>query len=451
MSVEITMPQLSDTMTEGTVVKWHKKEGDPIKSGDEVADIETDKATMPMEAFEGGTLAVILAPEGEKVRVGQAIGVIATAGEKVNQIRARYSLGMRPTGSAPAPPAPKPPTESRQLTTVVPAARPATMEAATSGEVHEPDDAGHGATRQPPVAVPPVPRSGDGNRRLRISPLARRMAVDMGIDPESLHGSGPDGRIVRQDIVAPRGGAGPQLGVGQKQVVPLTKMRAAIAKGLTASKQNIPHYYETIDVDVEDLSRVRAKLNEMLEGEKIRLSLADFIAKAVATALLQHPMLNATFNGTEITRYGDVNLGMAVAVADGLIVPILRGIQRLGLKEIRRRSADLAERARAGRLKQEEMTGGTFTISSLGAWGVREFSAIINPPEVAILAVGAAEKRAVVRDEQIIARTMMSLTLSADHRVVDGATAAEFLRTLKTFLEEPSIMFFMNELENPAR
>jgi pyruvate dehydrogenase E2 component (dihydrolipoamide acetyltransferase) len=183
----------------------------------------------------------------------------------------------------------------------------------------------------------------------------------------------------------------------------------------------------------------------MLEPQKIRLSLADFVAKAVATALVHHPELNATFNGAEITRYGDVNLGMAVAVADGLIVPVLRGIQKLGLKEIRKRSADLAERARAGRLKQEEMTGGTFTISSLGPWGVRDFSAIINPPEVAILAVGVAEKRAVVRHDQIVARTMMNLTLSSDHRVVDGAVAAEFLRTLKTFLEEPSVMFFLNE------
>jgi pyruvate dehydrogenase E2 component (dihydrolipoamide acetyltransferase) len=450
MSVEITMPQLSDTMTEGTVVKWHKKEGDPVKSGEEVADIETDKATMPMEAFEGGTLAVILAPEGQKVRVGQAIGVIATAGEKVNQIKARYSLGVRPAGASAAASPAKAPADSRQAPAPA-VAKPATLEAASIGEVHEPDDAGHGATRQTAVAVPAVAHGGDGDRPLRISPLARRMAAEMGIDPKTLRGSGPEGRITRQDVVAPAPGAAtrpaaqPQLAPGQKQVIPLTKMRAAIAKGLTASKQGIPHYYETIEVDVEDLSRAREKLNEMLEPQKIRLSLGDFVAKAVATALVHHPELNATFNGTEITRYGDVNLGMAVAVADGLIVPVLRGIQKLGLKEIRRRSADLAERARAGRLKQEEMTGGTFTISSLGPWGVRDFSAIINPPEVAILAVGVAEKRAVVRHDQIVPRTMMNLTLSSDHRVVDGAVAAEFLRTLKTFLEEPSIMFFLNE------
>jgi pyruvate dehydrogenase E2 component (dihydrolipoamide acetyltransferase) len=451
MSVEITMPQLSDTMTEGTVVKWHKKEGDPVKSGEEVADIETDKATMPMEAFEGGTLAVILAPEGQKVRVGQAIGVIATAGEKVNQIKARYSLGVRPTGaSAAASPPAKAPADSRQAPAPA-AAKPATLEATATSEVHEPDDAGHGATPQTAVAAPPVSHAGDGNRPVRISPLARRIATEMGIDPKTLRGSGPDGRITKQDVVAPapaaatRPAAQPQLAPGQKQVIPLTKMRAAIAKGLTSSKQGIPHYYETIEVDVEDLSRAREKLNEMLEPQKIRLSLADFVAKAVATALVHHPELNATFNGAEITRYGDVNLGMAVAVADGLIVPVLRGIQKLGLKEIRKRSTDLAERARAGRLKQEEMTGGTFTISSLGPWGVRDFSAIINPPEVAILAVGVAEKRAVVRHDQIVARTMMNLTLSSDHRVVDGAVAAEFLRTLKTFLEEPSVMFFLNE------
>ena len=448
MSVEITMPQLSDTMTEGTIVKWHKKEGDQIKTGEEVADVETDKATMPMEAFEGGTLAVILVREGEKVQVGQAIGVIATTGEKVNQIKARYFLGIKASSAAPAPPPAKAPTSEPASREQVAAtrAKPVSFEAASTGEVHEPDDAGHGATRQPPVAVPPVPHSGDDDgQHIKISPLARRIATDKGIDPKTLRGSGPDGRIVKEDVVSSPAGAGPKLGEGQKQVVALTKMRSAIAKGLTASKQTIPHYYETIDVDVEDLVRLRSKLNKMLEPQKIKLSLADFISKALATALLQHPTLNATFNGAEITRYGDVHLGIAVSVPDGLIVPVLRNIQHMPLKEIRRRSADLAERARAGRLKQDELSGGTFTISNLGAWGIREFSAIINPPQVAILAVGAAQKRPVVCDEKVLIRTMMTLTLSSDHRVVDGAVAAEFLRDLKTFLEEPGIMFFLNE------
>jgi pyruvate dehydrogenase E2 component (dihydrolipoamide acetyltransferase) len=357
-------------------------------------------------------------------------------------------LGIKAAGPVLSTPAAKSPSAEPPSREQVAAtrAKPVSLEAASSGEVHEPDDAGHGATREAPVAVPPIPHSGAGeSARTRISPLARRIAVDKGIDPRTLRGTGPDGRIVKQDVLSPAPGAQPQVGEGQKQVVPLTKMRAAIAKGLTASKQSIPHYYETIDVDVEDLSRLRTKLNAMLERDKVRLSLGDFISKAVATALLQHPTLNATFNGTEITRYGDVNLGLAVAVPDGLIVPVFRSIQHLGLKEIRKRSADLTERARGGRLKQEELSGGTFTISSLGAWGIREFSAIINPPQVAILAVGVAEKRAVVHEDRVVVRTMMTLTLSADHRVVDGAVAAEFLRSLKTFLEEPGIMFFLNE------
>jgi pyruvate dehydrogenase E2 component (dihydrolipoamide acetyltransferase) len=219
-------------------------------------------------------------------------------------------------------------------------------------------------------------------------------------------------------------------------------MRAAIAAALLRSKQTIPHFYETIDIDVEPLTQLRSRLNAQLEKENIRLSLADFINQAVVFALGKHPALNARFNpeSNEITRYGDVNLGIAVAVPDGLIVPILRAVNHMGLKEIRQRSSDLIERARAQKLRREEQTEGTFTISSLGGYGIREFSAIINPPEVAILAVGAAEKRPVCKGDQIVPRTMLTVTLSADHRVVDGATAAEFLATLKSTLEEPGTM-----------
>jgi pyruvate dehydrogenase E2 component (dihydrolipoamide acetyltransferase) len=229
---------------------------------------------------------------------------------------------------------------------------------------------------------------------------------------------------------------------GQKQVIPLTKMRQAIAKALQASKQNVPHFYETIDVDVEELSSLRLRINTALESQNIRLSIGDLISKAVTVALLKHPALNAHYSADkhEITRFGDVHLGFAVALPDGLIVPVLRNIDQMGLKEIRTRSADLIDRARAQRLKEEEMRGATFTVSNLGTYGVREFSAIINPPSVGILAVASAEKRAVVRNDQIVARTMMTLTLSADHRAVDGAVAADFLRTLKGLLEEPGMM-----------
>lgn len=455
MPTEITMPQQSDTMTEGTIVKWRKKEGDKINEGDVVAEIETDKAVMEMEAFEGGTLAAILAPEGQKVAVGQPIAVLATGKENPDQVKKQYAAGSRAGGAKPAEPAP---TIAQKVSAspvakpaTAPSARPgavATLEEASRGEIREPAEVGHGATRSPAVAVPPMPRS-DGNgtgERVFASPLARRIAADKRVDLHQLRGSGPGGRIVQKDVLefspkalAPSapGAAAPTRGT---QVIPLTKIRAAIAAALLRSKQTIPHYYETIDIDVEELSALRSRLNDQLKAENIKLSLADFISKAVCVALLRHPAVNSTFDGTNMTRHGDVHLGIAVAVPDGLIVPVLKHADKLGLRELREKTAGVIERARAGKQKQDEVSGGTFTISSLGGYGVREFAAIINPPQVAILAVGAAEKRPVVRADQIVARTMMSVTLSADHRVVDGAVAAEFLRTLKTLLEEPGMM-----------
>jgi pyruvate dehydrogenase E2 component (dihydrolipoamide acetyltransferase) len=449
MPTEITMPQLSDTMSEGTVVKWHKKEGDKVKAGEEIADVETDKATMPMEAFEGGTLAAIVVPEGGKVNVGDVIAVLASGKENAADVKKQYggeaakSEGSKAKTSRQAATSERVPPPAKQPAAV------ATLEDASLGELHEPDEVGHGATREPARAVPPLQGSGNGKGRVFASPLARRIAVDKGVDLSRVQGSGPGGRVVQKDVLSAATN-GPQarartrarVPAGQKQVVPLTKMRAAIAAALQRSKQTIPHFYETVDIDVEAVSAMRARINQQLEAEKVKLSLADFISMAVCAALLQHPEVNSTYDEKkgEMTRHGDVNLGIAVAVPDGLIVPVLRGADRMRLRELRQRSADLIDRARAQRLKQDEMTGGTFTISSLGTYGVREFSAIINPPQVAILAVGAAEKRAVVRDDHVVARTMMSVTLSADHRAVDGATAAEFLRTLKGMLEEPAMM-----------
>jgi pyruvate dehydrogenase E2 component (dihydrolipoamide acetyltransferase) len=458
MPAEITMPQLSDTMTEGTLVKWLKKEGDAIKAGEIVAEVETDKATMEMESAESGTLAHIAAKEGDKVKVGGTIAVLATGKENAAEVKKQKA------GSASAAPAspPKKAAERAASAGAGGAARSAapltaTLEAAASSEIHEHDQVGHGATRQPATPVPPMPRGGDGNgHRVAASPLARRIAADRGIDLSRVEGSGPNGRITEKDVLefepggapgakgapAPPPASSARTAPGEKRVIPLTKMRAAIAAALLRSKQTIPHFYETIDIDLEQLTQLRARLNAQLEKEKVRLSLADFITQALVFALGKHPTLNARFNpeSNEITRYGDVNLGIAVAVPDGLIVPILRAVNHMGLKEIRQRSSDLIDRARAQKLRREEQTEGTFTISSLGGYGIREFSAIINPPEVAILAVGAAEKRPVCKGDQIVARTMLTVTLSADHRVVDGATAAEFLATLKATLEEPGTM-----------
>ncbi|MEA2736116.1 MAG: hypothetical protein QOE14_2567 [Humisphaera sp.] len=493
MPVEITMPQLSDTMTEGTVVKWLKKEGDKVKVGEVVAEVETDKATMEMESFEGGTLAHIAAPEGTKVNVGDVMAYLATKDEKVEDVKKQFAGGA--AGAGAKQPQQQAKAQKVAVETVpagaVAASAPApigvltaaphrakvgnsldqgtaTFRGASNSEMHEPDEVlAHGATRQDINTAPAKGEKNNGDGRIKVSPLARRIAAEHGIDVAQLQGSGPGGRIVKQDVLeavesgAARPADSPQraevrslkpaapdqvpvlaqrMSAGAVEVIPLSKMRGVIAKRLQQSKQQIPHFYETVDIDVDELTKLRARLNEQFAQQKIKLSLGDLVAKALATALEEHPALNAHFNGTEITRYGDVNLGMAVALPEGLIVPVLRGVNHMGFREIRVRSADLVERARAQKLKQDELTGATFTVSNLGMFGVREFSAIINPPEVGILAVGGAEKRAVVRNDQIVARTMMTVTLSCDHRAVDRATAAEFLGTLRQLLEEPAMM-----------
>lgn len=414
MPAYVTMPQLSDTMSEGVVAKWVKKEGSPVKQGETIAEVETDKATMEMEAFETGTLAQILVTEGGKVAVGQPIALIATGKESVEDAKKWHSQQNGAPAAAAAP------VQARAAESSAPSV-PAQTPTAT-------------------LASPPPARQENGERPTRVSPLARRIAAEKGINVALLRGSGPGGRVIQRDVLSSSQPSGAVLAPGKKEIIPLTKMRLAIATRLVASKQNIPHFYETIDVDVEDLSNLRAGMNSRLEKENIRISLGDLVSKAVTLALLEHPTLNSTFDGAQVTRWPEVHLGMAVSVPDGLIVPVLKNIHRLSIKEIRQRSVDLAERARAQRLKQDEMIGATFTVSNLGAYGLKEFSAIINPPEVGILAVGAAAKRAVVRGDAIVARTMMTLTLSADHRVVDGAAAAEFMRTLRELLEQPGMM-----------
>ncbi len=327
MPVEITMPQLSDTMTEGTVVKWLKKEGDKVKAGEVIAEVETDKATMEMEAFEGGTLAHIAAAEGAKVAVGAVMAVLASSKEKVDDIKKQQGGA---TGKSEA----KRPEPVAATAGAAPAADPAkhhTLVHASNSEMREPGEVQlHGATRQ---AIDTAPKktgsngSGNGETRIKASPLARRIASDKGVDLAHVTGSGPNGRIVRNDVIdfqpsaraasAPRGEAASQrVARGSKEVIALTKIRQVIAQRLQQSKQQLPHFYETIDIDVESLSSLREKLNKQLEKEKIRVSLSDFVNKAIASSLLHHPALNAHFSGqkNEITRFGDVNLGIAVAL-----------------------------------------------------------------------------------------------------------------------------------------
>ncbi len=465
MPSEINMPQLSDTMTEGTVVKWLKKEGDKIAAGEIVAEVETDKATMEMESFEAGTMAVLLAGEGEKIAIGKPIAVLATGKEAADEVKKKYSGGaaMKSVASSSS-------TTASSSSTATSSTKPVPE----FDEREEERSRGHhkvvanggianGSSSSSATAVATNGRgSSDDAGRVRISPLAKRVAADRGVDVASLQGSGPNGRIVQADVLAaadvpakapattasgkpvrtpPVAAPAPtRIASGQKDVVQLTKIRQTIAIRLQQSKQNLPHFYTMVDIDVEDISALRVRMNDAMKNEGVRLSLGDFVAKAVAVALTRHPIMNATFTNNEITKHGDVHLGMAVALPDGLIVPVLKNINQMGLKEIRQRSAELVDKARAQKLKGDEMTGATFTVSNLGTFGVREFSAIINPPEVGILAIAAAEKRPVVKNGQIVARTMMTVTLSADHRVIDGATAAEFLRTLKGLLEEPAMM-----------
>lgn len=475
MAAEITMPQLSDTMTEGTLVKWRKNEGDAIKEGEILADIETDKATMEMESFEAGVLAIRDVAEGQQVKVGSRLAVLATGGEDVDAIRKQYGAGASAAAKSTAPAkstaksAMTAKSES-EVSTASPAAVAVAEETTAAPEPAESSVQALPAAASPADAHQPQ----NNGHRLSISPLAKRIASQHSLDWSSLTGSGPNGRIIQRDVLAaieggsqlpasssPAASAAPAAAsatasapavavsptlparvlAGQKEVIELTKIRQVIANRLQSSKVNIPHFYEAIDIETDGLAALREKMNKQLEKQKIRISIADFIAKALAGALLAHPNLNATYDGkATLTRYGDVNLGIAVSLPGGLIVPVLRGVNHMGLVEIRQRTADLIDRARAQKLKQDEMTGATFTVSNLGTMGIREFTAIINPPEVGILAIGAAEGRAVVRNGQIVPRTMMTVTLSADHRIVDGAAAAEFLQTLKSNIEDPAML-----------
>ncbi len=455
MPYELTMPQLSDTMTEGTLVKWNKKEGDAVKAGDEIADVETDKATMPMECAENGTLAVCTIKEGGKVPVGAIVGVVALKGENVAELKAKYgAAGGATKPAAPAAQSAVVPAQSAE----VPA--PAALVSGSAAAVGAASAVASASASASSTSNGAAGTNGHGSDRVKASPLARRIAEDTGVDLKSIQGTGPGGRIVQKDVLSagPAGGATAagsvaksaaraelpaRVAAGAVEKIELTKMRQTIAARLQQSKQSIPHFYETIDIDMSAAVELRKKLLAAYEkSEGVRISIGDIVAKAVAATLKAVPQMNATYDDktSTVTRYGDVNLGMAVALADGLIVPVLRSIDQMGIKEIRVRSADLVDRARGQRLKREEMSGATFTVSNLGVMGIREFSAIVNPPEVGILAIGASEDRAVVRNGQIVVRTMMTVTLSADHRVIDGAVAATFLGALKAFLEEPATM-----------
>ncbi len=419
MAKDILMPLLSPSMTEGTLVKWLKKEGDPVKSGEIIAEVETDKATMDLEAFDSGILRKILVQEGAKVPVQSKIGIIGTKDEKIDESAAAAPAPAAAPAAAEAKSAPAP--EAKQAEPAKPAPAPAQPAAAPSGD------------------------------RVKASPLAKKIAADKGVALASVTGTGPGGRIVKNDVLnAPKNGhaggglsifgAGPVAAEGSTK---LTTMRSVIAKRLLESKTTIPHFYLEIEVDAKPMLELRAQLNETLGKltPPVKLSLNDLVLKAAAEAVRRVPAVNASFEGDSIRQFPDVQLSFAVAIAEGLITPIIKEAQNKSLIQISAEAKSLAAKAKDGKLKPEEFQGGTFTVSNLGMLGIDSFCAIINPPQAAILAVGNIVKKPVVdANDNIVVGQRQSFTLSCDHRVVDGAVGAAFLKELRELIEKPALL-----------
>lgn len=472
MAQIIDMPKLSDTMTVGTLVKWLKQAGDSVKAGDMLAEVETDKATMELESFFDGTLLKIFAPAGSQVAIGAALCAVGQPGEQIDAPAApaqNAQTGAQATeergpkveikpavAAAPvAPPSPPAPA-STPATGVAPISGP------TAASTHESAAAGTPAPSGPPTAVP-TPQS-TGGARLRISPLARKLAAQRGVDPTTVAGTGPRGRIVKADILAaaasptraPSVAPSPALPapgsplpsstllargpIQEERLVPASTMRATIARRLLEAKTQIPHFYLEIEVDAAPLLDLRAQVNDALADQGVKLSVNDYLLKAVAAALRRVPAVNASWTGNGIAYHAAAHVAFAVAIDDGLITPVIRDAHAKSVFQIAAEAKPLGQRAKAKKLKPDEFTGGTFCVSNLGMMGVHRFSAIINPPNAAILAVGATVEKPVVREGRVVVGRAMSLTLSCDHRVVDGALGAQFLVALRSLVEQPALL-----------
>ncbi len=428
MATEIQLPALSPTMKEGKILKWLKKEGDAISTGDAIAEVETDKSNLEVEAFDDGVLLKILVPEGEVAQVGAPIGFLGQKGEKVELAAA----------------APKP------------AAAPATVETPKAAPVPAPATPSRAPVAAPPIspAKPTAPapprggtpaqvvqlRRGEEAARLRASPLAKRMAQEAGVDLGAVQGSGPQGRIVKADIQAAMSEpATPRRAVAvpgvrpEPDVLPISSMRKIIAQRMAEVKPGVPHFYLAIEVDME----ATLSLREEAKAAEVKVSVNDFIVKAAAIALHKVPKVNVWLQGDRVLQFHTGDVGIAVAIEDGLITPIIRDADSKSLSTIAFEAKELAERARRRALKPEQYTGGSVTVSNLGMYGVDSFIAVINPPQASILAVGAVADRVVARDGQPVVRKTMRIVFSGDHRVVDGALGAQYLQEVKALLEHP--------------
>ena len=445
MPINLQMPALSPTMEEGTLAKWLVKEGDSVSSGDLLAEIETDKATMEFEAIDEGVIAKIVVPEGtENVKVGAVIAIIAEEGEDADEIEAPAAPKEK-QAEKPAAKTEKPEQESAQEPEAKEEAEPASP---------------------PPASPKPAPKasldSGDG--RLKVSPLARRLAEGKGVDLKSLSGSGPGGRIVKADIESAEAGTAPAKSEkaeeksesaepGKAPAKPaastsgdfdiphtaekLSGMRKTIARRLTEAKQTIPHYRVSIDVNIDKLLKLRGELNASLEARGIKLSVNDLLIKAQAVALMQAPDSNVSYTDEAMIRYQRADIAVAVSIPGGLITPIITSADTKSLSTIATEMKDLAERAKAGKLKMHEYQGGTASLSNMGMFGVTTFDAVINPPQGMILAISAGIKKPVVIDDSVQIATMMTATGSFDHRAIDGATGAAFMKAFKETVENP--------------
>jgi len=421
--IEIKFPAVAAGMTEGTLARWLKAEGDAVRQGEPIAEIETDKAIVELEAPGTGTLGRILVKDGSNnVPVDATLGVILAAGEK---------LGDLPSaGAVPA----KPPSAGAAPANISASAGPAGAAPVTPAVA-----AGKAASARAAATTVASPAAASGAARIFASPLARRLASQHGLDLAQIPGSGPHGRIIKRDIegslAAPRGAA--VAAAGGYEDIPHSNVRRIIARRLTEAKQTIPHFYLTIDCRLDRLLALRAELNAVAEGEGSKLSVNDFVIRAAALALRKVPRANASWMDDAVRLYRDADISVAVATPKGLVTPVLRQADRKSLSQISAEIKVLAQRGREGRLLPDEYQGGGFSISNLGMYGIREFAAIINPPQACILAVGAAEKRPVVHDDALAIAIVMTCTLSVDHRAVDGALGAEFLAAFRQMIEEP--------------